>query len=396
LDQRTWSPAALAVTRRRALHAFAGFVAGSPLLRAQADPVRYRDRVPGFAELFTTFDFEAVAYARLPRPAYDYMAQSSDSSFTLRRNREAFDWVELVPGPAAGVQKPVTATKVLGTEMAFPLMVSPTAGHSQFHPDGETATRKGSAAASKTPMIVSNNASLPIDKIGAAADSPFWFQLYPKQELDDNRRVLDAAQAAGCRAVVVTVDQQAPYYEISEHDQNLSGIAVRRPARRTPASNPYRVPDYRLWYEWSFFEKIRPLVKVPLLAKGILTAEDARLCLEHGLDGLYVSNHGGRSLDYGPSTLEVLPEIVDAVQGRVPVLLDSGIRRGADILKALALGATAVCVGRVPIWGLGAFGAAGVTKVLEILQAELVQAMVAVGRSDIASLNRSLLRTNFP
>ncbi len=384
------------ISRRRALRAFASFIAGSPLLRAQTDPLRYRNRVPGFAELATTFDFEAVAYARLPRSAYDYPASTTDSGFTLQRNRKAFDWVELLPGRVADGHKPLTATKVLGTEMAFPLMVSPTAGHGQFHPDGETATRKGAAAASKTPMIVSNNASFPIEKIGAAADSPFWFQLYPRQELDDNRRLLDAAQGAGCRAVVVTVDQQAAFSEVTEHDQNLNGVAVRRPARRPAASNPYRVADYRLWYEWSFFEKIRPLVKVPLLAKGILTPEDARLCLEHGLDAVYVSNHGGRSLDYAPATLEVLPEIVDAVQGRVPVLFDSGIRRGTDILKALALGATAVCAGRVPLWGLGAFGPAGVQRVLEILQAELVQAMVDVGRTSLSSLDRTLLRTDFP
>jgi isopentenyl diphosphate isomerase/L-lactate dehydrogenase-like FMN-dependent dehydrogenase len=134
---------------------------------------------------------------------------------------------------------------------------------------------------------------------------------------------------------------------------------------------------------------------VPILAKGILTAEDALLCLDHGLDGVYVSNHGGRALDYSPSSLEVLPEIVDAVRGRVPVLFDSGIRRGTDILKALALGANAVCVGRVPLWGLGAFGPAGVQRVLEILQAELVQAMVETGRPTLASIDRSLVRTEF-
>jgi 4-hydroxymandelate oxidase len=393
---RSFRPSAVTTTRRQALRAFTAFLAGSPLLRAQADPTRYRDRVPGFAELTTTYDFEAVAYARLPRSAYDYPAMTTGSGFTLRRNRQAFDWVELLPARVADIHKPLTATKVLGTEMAFPLMVSPTAGHAEFHPDGEVATRKGAGAASKTPMIVSNNSSFPIEKIGAAADSPFWFQLYPRQELDENRRILDAAQAAGCRAVVVTVDQQAAFSEISEHDQNLSGITVRRLSRKAAGNNPYRVPDSRLWYEWSFFEKIRPFVKVPLLAKGVLTAEDALLCLEHGLNGVYVSNHGGRSLDYAPSTLEVLPEIVDAVHGRVPVLLDSGIRRGADILKALSLGATAVCTGRVPLWGLGAFGPAGVQRVLEILQAELVQAMVDVGRPGIASLDRTLLRTNFP
>ena len=385
-----------AITRRRAIQAFAAFVAHSPLLRAQTDPRRYRDRIPGFSELTTSYDFEAVAYARLPRSAYDYPASTTDSGFTLRRNREAFDWLELLPSRLTGVSKPLTAINILGTEMAFPLMVSPTAGHSQFHPDGETATRKGAAAASRTPMVVSNNSSFPIDKIGAAADSPFWFQLYPKRNLDDDRRILDAAQAAGCRAVVVTVDQQAPFSEVTARDQNLSGQVTPRRPRRASEKNPYHVAEDRLWYEWSFFEKIRPFLKVPLLAKGILTAEDARLCLDHGLDAIYVSNHGGRSLDYAPSTLEVLPEIVEAVAGRVPVLFDSGIRRGADILKALALGASAVCVGRVPLWGLGAYGPAGVERVLEILQAEFVQAMIDVGAPSLASLNRNCLRVDFP
>jgi isopentenyl diphosphate isomerase/L-lactate dehydrogenase-like FMN-dependent dehydrogenase len=144
------------------------------------------------------------------------------------------------------------------------------------------------------------------------------------------------------------------------------------------------------------FDELRRQVKVPLLAKGILTAEDARLCLEHGLDGIYVSNHGGRSLDYTASTLEVLPEIVDAVTGKVPILFDSGVRRGADALKALALGAKAVCLGRVPRWGLGAYGAPGVQRILEILQAELAHAMAYTGRSNLASIDRSLVRTDFP
>jgi isopentenyl diphosphate isomerase/L-lactate dehydrogenase-like FMN-dependent dehydrogenase len=156
------------------------------------------------------------------------------------------------------------------------------------------------------------------------------------------------------------------------------------------------MPENRLFYSWKYFDQIRPMVKVPLLAKGIVTAEDAKLCLEHGLDGVYVSNHGGRSLDYGPSTLEVLPEIVDAVGGKVPILFDSGVRRGTDILKALALGANAVCLGRVPRWGLGAYGAPGVQRILEILQAELTQAMAYTGRPTLASIDRTVVRTDFP
>lgn len=137
-------------------------------------------------------------------------------------------------------------------------------------------------------------------------------------------------------------------------------------------------------------------MKVPIIAKGILTPEDAKMALEHGVDGIYVSNHGGRSLDYGPSTLEVLPEIVDAVGGKVPVLFDSGLRRGSDVLKALALGANAVCLGRVPLWGLGSYGVTGVTRVLEIMQAELVQAMPQTGCTSLAAVNRKIVLANFP
>jgi 4-hydroxymandelate oxidase len=278
--------------------------------------------------------------------------------------------------------------------MDFPLLVSPSAGHAMLHPDGELATFQGAIAASNTTMIVSHVSSVPFEKIAASGKGRLWFQLYPRLEPDDNREVLDRVQAAGAKAVVVTIDQQADVHERALHDRHLGG---RGPApRRAPPKNPYRVAENRLFYHWRILDDIRRMVEVPLLAKGVLTAEDARLCLEHGLDGIYVSNHGGRSLDYAASTLEVLPEIVDAVQGKVPILFDSGIRRGADALKALALGATAVCLGRLPRWGLGAYGAPGVQRILGILQEELAQAMAYTGRSTNASIDRSLVRTDFP
>jgi isopentenyl diphosphate isomerase/L-lactate dehydrogenase-like FMN-dependent dehydrogenase len=385
--------------RRDCLKALASFLAGSPLLQSQQDPFRDHSRVPGLKELLNVFDFENVAYAKQPRTAYDYPAHGADSEFTLRRNRQAYDWVELVSKRIAPAGTPQTATELFGTKMAFPIMVSPTAGHGQLNPDGEMATHKGAQAASNTTMVVSNNSTLPFDKIAAAATSPLWVQLYPKQALDVDRQYLEAAQAAGARAVVVTVDQQASVYERDLHDRNLGGRGVGGGGRfggPPRGGNPYRVSESRLWYEWKFFDDIRPFVKVPMMAKGILTAEDAKICLEHGLDAVYVSNHGGRSLDYGPSTLEVLPEIVDAVGGKVPVLFDGGLRRGTDILKALALGANAVLLGRVALWGVGSFGAPGVQRVLEILQAELVHAMQFTGQTSLASINRSLVLTNFP
>jgi isopentenyl diphosphate isomerase/L-lactate dehydrogenase-like FMN-dependent dehydrogenase len=279
--------------------------------------------------------------------------------------------------------------------------LSPSAAHIELHPEGEAATHAGATAAANTPMIVSYVHSLPIEKIAESASSPLWYQLYPLREVNDNREPLERAQAAGCGAIVVTVDQQAGYYERRLHDRNLlaaGGQQNRRRSRRrsTAEPSPYRVSTGRAWYEWRLFNDLRSFVKVPLLAKGILSAHDARLCIEHGLDGIVVSNHGGRALDYSPSSLEVLPEIVDAVAGRIPVLIDGGFRRGSDVLKALALGASAVCLGRVPRWGLGGFGAPGVQRVLEILHAELVLAMAHTGRPKLSSIDRTLVRTDFP
>ena len=394
LSMQNWENSS---SRRHAFRALAGMLAASPLLKAQLDPFREHHRIPKLDELMTALDFEPVFHAKLPRQVYNYTAYGVDGEFTLRRNRQAFDWVDLVPGAGSIAGTPATATELFGTKMAYPLLVSPTAAHVALHPEGEAATRQGATAASNTPMIVSNVASLPIEKIGAAATGPFWFQLYAKEDPALNRETLERAQTAGCRAVVVTIDQQASVYDRAIHDANLSPVSPRRGApREVKVRNPYRVRDFRLFQDWKLFAELRQMVKVPLLAKGILTAEDALLCLEHGLDGVYVSNHGGRSLDYGPSTLEVLPEIVDAVKGRVPVLFDSGVRTGSDALKALALGASAVCLGRVPRWGLGAYGAPGVQRVLEIMQAELVRAMTSTGRSSLAAIDRSLVRTDFP
>jgi 4-hydroxymandelate oxidase len=383
-------------TRRRALRNLAMFVAGSPLVKAQQDPLRDHSRVRGLFELETTFDFEPVAYAKITRSAYDYTSYGADGEFTLRRNREAYDWVELIPSAVS--VKPQMNTTLFGQAMDYPLLIAPTAFQGQLHPEAEAATHRAAAKASNTPMVVSGNATLPFEKVTAAAASPVWIQLYPRQDLNADKDILQKAQDAGARAVVVTVDQQASVYERQLHDRNLTaqqlapGLGARLAA--SPA-NPYRIPQGRLWYDWKLFDQLRSFVKVPMLAKGILTGEDAQLCLEHGLDGIYVSNHGGRSLDYGPSTLEVLPEIVDAVRGRVPVIFDSGIRRGADAVKALALGASAVGLGRTIRWGLAAYGADGVQKVLEIMQAEMRQAMAYTGSTNLASLDRSRVKADF-
>jgi len=383
-------------TRREALASLAALVAASPLVAAQRDPRPLRDhrRVPGFEEMTSVFDFEPLFFDNVPRQVYDYTAHGADSEFTVQRNRDAFDWVEVVPRPAVDAARVQTRSRMLGLSLDYPIFVAPSSGQVALHPDGEVGMHKGATAA-KTPMIISNVSSQPVDEIVAGAAGPTWFQFYPRQSLDESRKVLDQAQAAGCLAVVVTVDQQVTAYERTLHDRNLGGRPRTTSGSGGGFKNPYRVPDRRLWYEWKYFDQIRPFIKVPMLIKGVLTAEDARLSVERGLQGIIVSNHGGRSLDYGPSTIEVLPEIVEAVGGRVPVLIDSGFRRGTDVLKALALGADAVCFGRAMRWALGAFGAPGAQRVLEMLQAELVAAMAASGRPTLADLDRTAVRARF-
>jgi 4-hydroxymandelate oxidase len=396
------------VSRRKAIAGLASVLAGSPLaqsrLAAQADPrpLKEHKRMPGLDEMRVSFDFEPVLFANVSQVTYDYTAHGDGSEFTVRRNRQAFDWVELVPGKAIDPKTVDLSTEVLGTRMKFPIMVAPSAAQVPLHPDGEIGMHRGATGAANTPMILSHVSSTAVDKVAAAATGPLWSQFYPQQDRAVGRKILEEAQAAGCAAVVVTVDQQASYYERSEQNRNLGG-STRRPSARGAAAlqgvaGPalYRVSSARLWYTWQYLDEIRQIVKVPLLVKGILTADDARLCVEHGMDGIIVSNHGGRSMDYGPSTLEVLPEIVAAVKGRVPVITDSGYRRGADILKALALGANAVLLGRAPRWALGAFGAPGVQRLLEILQRELVDAAATAGRASLRSIDSSSVTTHFP
>jgi 4-hydroxymandelate oxidase len=387
-------------TRRNALRALAGLIAGSPCLRAQQDPHPLRDhhRALGIEEMTTVFDIEPVFYGNVPLSIFDFTAHGSESEFTIRRNREAFEWVELIPRAPVNLSSVKTATQVLGSKMDYPIMIAPTGIEGPLHPDGEKGMHRGATAANST-QILSTVSSFPIKDIAEAAKGPWWFDWYPQQDLDVTRRAFEEAQALGCQAIVVTVDQQAAYYERDQHDRNLGGAPlgnIGRPRRAGAGpKNPYRVSDNRLWYEWKHFDQIRPFSKVPMLAKGIVTGEDAKLCLEHGLDGIYISNHGGRSMDYGASTLEVLPEVLDVVAGRAPVIIDGGIRRGTDIAKALALGAKAVCIGRPSRWGLGAFGAAGVQRVLEILQRELIMIMASLGCSTLDALDRNIVKTNF-
>ena len=388
--------------RRKAMARLAGLMAASPFAaQAQLDPrpLGEHRRVLSLAEMQTSFDFEPVFFGNVPLPIYDYTAHGDGSEFTLRRNRQAYDWVDIVPARAAIPASQVDlSSQLLGVNMKFPIIVAPTAAMTPLHPDGEIGMFKAATAASNTPMILSINTSTPVAQVAPTAPGgTLWGQFYPLENLDATQRSMDTYQAAGVNGIIVTIDQQASYYERTEQDRTLGGRA-RRGARGiagAAGSARYRISGGRLWYTWQYIDAMRKMVKGPLVIKGILDPQDAKLAIEHGADAIIVSNHGGRSMDYGPSTLEVLPEIVAAVNGRIPVLFDSGIRRGTDIFKALALGANAVMLGRTTRWGLAAFGAAGAQRLIEMMQQELVQAAAAAGCARLSDINKALVRANF-
>jgi 4-hydroxymandelate oxidase len=385
------------MTRRDAACKLSLFLAGSPLLRAQQGP-SIANRQLAMDELYNVMEFEPIARERMLKTAYDYIAGGADDEWTLRRNRAGFEHIIFRPRMLADVSKLDLSLELFGSRIEMPILVAPTAGHQQAHPDGELATIRA-AGSVKTIMAVSSNSSYPIDKIAGAAAGPFWFQLYAGPDKKGTREHVERAQGLGAKAVLWTVDgAYGPHRERMLRDRLLTagppGAAASRPSPRRASETPppYRVePTFQAQLSWPFLEELKSYTKVPLLVKGILTPEDAKLCVEHGASGIVVSNHGGRYLDGAPSTIEVLPDIVDAVQGKIPVLIDGGFRRGTDVLKALAIGAKAVLVGRPPLWGLGAFGQPGVARVLEMLQTELALAMGLAGKTNLAAIDRSLV-----
>jgi isopentenyl diphosphate isomerase/L-lactate dehydrogenase-like FMN-dependent dehydrogenase len=252
-------------------------------------------------------------------------------------------------------------------------------------------------------MMLSINTSVPVAQVAPAAQGTLWGQFYPVENLANTQKLIDAYNNAGVVNLFPTVDQQASYYERTQQDANFGG-QVRGAGRGArggggatapTGSQRYRINGGRLWYTWEYIDAVRKMTKGKMLIKGILEPADALLAIEHGVDAIIVSNHGGRSMDYGPSTLEVLPEIVAAVNGKVPIVFDSGIRRGSDIFKALALGANAVMIGRTTRWGLAAYGIPGAQRVIEMLQQELVQVAAAAGCAKLSDINKATVKANF-
>jgi 4-hydroxymandelate oxidase len=329
--------------------------------------------------LVTLDDYEAAARDRIPAPAWEYIHSGAADEYTLKWNREAFSRILLSPRVLSESRPIDTRTRVLGYDLPHPILLAPVAAHSIAHPDGEIATAHGARAA-HAGMVLSSYTSKRVEDVAAVGPAPLWFQLYI-QERAATRELVDRVVASGCTALCVTVDTPT----LGARDRMArSGF--------TYPELPYRsVQPGENACTWDDVAWIRESSKVPVLLKGILHPDDAELGIQAGAAGIIVSNHGARNLDTTPPTIDVLPRVVERVAGRVPVLLDGGIRRGTDVLKALALGAAAVMIGRPYIYGLAVGGADGVTAVVHILHRELEQAMALTGRTTLASVGRSTL-----
>lgn len=345
-------------------------------------------------------DYERHARERLPAPIWSYIAGAGADGITRRWNREAFERLKLEGRVLADMSGAHTATELFGLALEAPVIVAPMAFHRLAHPDGEMATALG-AAATGTLMTVSAQASATIEEIASSAQGPLWFQLYMQTRREDTLTLLRRAEAAGCKAVMVTVD--APVNGLRNEEQRAGfrlpeGIgAVNLKGMPGPVlrAGPGESPVFKGLLDaaptWRDLEWLRGQTKLPLLVKGIMSRHDARLALDAGMDGIAVSNHGGRVLDTLPAAVEALPAIAGEIDGRVPVLLDGGIRRGTDILKAIALGANAVMIGQPILHGLAVAGPVGVAHILNILRAELEVAMALTGRPRIAEIDRSVI-----
>jgi isopentenyl diphosphate isomerase/L-lactate dehydrogenase-like FMN-dependent dehydrogenase len=409
------------INRRR----FMQFLAGSPLFAAGAgsaiadtllpksrvsDPLMWGPReaqhlIKSPKEAINVFDFEPVMRQNVPPAHFGYMASGIDDEVTLRANREDFLKFQLRPRRLVDVSKVDMSVNLLGTKYNSPIILAPVGGHKAFHPDGEIACARAAKVGDHLQILSNQTSSSPEDVI-TARGAPIWFQLYATNKWEVARTFVTRAEKAGCLAVAVTVDRnggrnQETLFRLRPEDKrNCDSCHDRSSLEANYKTRP-------MWQgvdlsgltniqasamTWDFFKRLRDTTKMKIVVKGILAHEDAELAVKNGIDAIIVSNHGARSEDSGRSTIDALPEIVGAVKGRIPVLVDSGFRRGTDVVKALAMGAQGVCVGRPYIWGLGAFGQPGVERVLELLRIELRAAMQQVGAPTIKHLTPAMVR----
>lgn len=356
----------------------------------------------GLNEVVSTLDFEVLATEVLDEAAFDYIAGGAEDEITVARNEDAFRRVGLLPRVLVDVSTVDTGCRLLGHEVALPIAVAPVAAQGLAHPDAEVATARAAAGA-RALFCLSTVSSRSLEEVAAAAaDGPRWFQLYVNEDRGFTRDLVQRAESAGYAALVLTVDLPVLGYREREKrrgwelDTPLGNFAGHERAagealadRDGPRVDLDRLLDARqVPLTWEDLATIRAWSSLPLVVKGILHPEDARLAVEHGAAGVIVSNHGGRQLDRAPAALDALEPVVDSVAGRAEVYLDGGVRRGSDALVALALGATAVFAGRPFVYALGVAGQAGVERAFAILRDELERSMALLGVRTLADLRR--------
>ena len=398
--------------RSQARREFLKFIAASPYVAALGGAAVFleqhglaqsghdaMDVIAKPGDALSVMDFEEAARRKVNPGHWAYMASGVDDDATLRANREVFKHVQLRPRRLHDPRKVDMTTSLLGTSYASPIYLCPTGGEKSFHADGELAVARA-ARARNTLQVLSTAASSGIEDVNRELGRPAWYQVYAPNSWEANQALLKRVEAAGSTVIALTVDnitgRNSEFY-LRTRPKDLSQCATCHPSG--PGSGPRPMTanlprgETRVAVDWALVDRIRKMWTGKFLIKGIDTHEDARMCVEHGLDGIMVSNHGGRATETIRATLEALPEVVAEVRGRIPVFVDGGFRRGTDVFKALALGAKGVGVGRPFLWGLGAFGQAGVDRVVEILQGELKLVMGNCGTEKVADISRDYVAT---
>lgn len=361
------------------------------------------DLITDPSQAINVFDFEPVAFSKVPPAHFGYLASGIDDEVTLRANRSSFLKYSLRPRRMRDVSEIDTSVNLFGTKWKTPLIFAPTGGNKAYDPEGEVAVAKAARKGGYLNVLSSAGAST-IEEVVAARQGEVWFQLYATSSFDVARQIANRLDRAGVPVMEITVDRnggrnQETFARLRKldgrdcttcHTHGAPGSRFERPIYDgIDFTNVKSMTSSNM--TWDFIRKMRDVTKMKLVIKGIQTQEDAELCLKYGVDGIHVSNHGGRSEDGGRGSIECLPEVAKVAKGKVPILFDSGIRRGSDIFKAMALGASAVCVGRPYLWGLGAFGQPGVERVMDILQTEFRASMQQMGTPNIASIVPSMV-----
>ena len=373
-----------------------------PMIWAPLDPANL---IKSPKEAINVFDFEPVMRQNVPPAHFGYMASGIDDEVTLRANREGFLKFQLRPRRLVDVSKVDMTTDILGVKYASPIMIAPVGGHKAYHLDGEEGVAKAAKAGNHL-MILSTQTSTGVEDVIKARGGPVWMQLYATNKFEVAAHHIKRAENAGCTALAVTVDRsggrnQETLFRLTRTDTRECSACHDRTSIATdqgvkPMYEGVDLSGLRNIQSspmsWDYLKRLRDLTKMKVVIKGLLAWEDAKLAADAGYDAIVVSNHGARSEDSGRSTIDALPEIVEAVNGRMPIMIDSGFRRGTDICKALCMGATGVAVGRPYLWALGAFGEPGVERMLELLRLELFGIMQQVGAPSIKALTPAMVR----